>query len=68
MRIMYTCNIVQIFITYIKNIGDKNLDDIFRFLYVKLAYLSDFSGWYAPAVAKNHNIPILILTKKKIII
>jgi hypothetical protein len=24
--------------------SDKNLDDIFRFLYLKLAYLSGFSG------------------------
>jgi hypothetical protein len=31
-------------ITAILKTSDKNLDDIFRFLYVKLAYLSGFSG------------------------
>ena len=40
-------------ITAILKTSDKNLDDIFRFLYVKLAYLSGFSGLYAPAVAKT---------------
>ena len=35
-----------------KGLG-PNVNDIFRFLYVKLAYISDFFGWYAPAVAKT---------------
>ena len=41
------------------------MDDILHYLYVKLYYISGFSGYSAPVSAKNHKNIIKIFKKKK---